>query len=112
MGAADNLRTEAEAAEELGFSIHKMRKLRAAGEVAFIPGRPVLIMDSDFQLLKRQEAEKAYARWEKRQRKKRGTKPPNPSEDPDASERRRIFFQWLRMRGPSVIPGLAKPTRF
>ena len=38
MGAADNLRTEAEAAEELGFSIHKMRKLRAAGEVAFIPG--------------------------------------------------------------------------
>ena len=111
MGAADNLRTEAEAAEELGCSVAKLRKLRACGELAFIPGRPVLILDQDFQDLKRREAEMAYARWEKRKRKKRGTKPPNPAEDPNASERRRHILLWLKHRGASVIPGLAKPAR-
>ncbi|KQP60096.1 hypothetical protein ASF41_10485 [Methylobacterium sp. Leaf111] len=111
MSVSENLRTEAEVAAELKCSVAKIRKLRAAGRLAFIPGRPVLILDRDFVKLQREEAEIAYARWEKRKRKKRGTKPPNPNEDLDAPERRRVRLMWLKHRGPAVLRHLAKPTR-
>lgn len=105
------VRTEAEASAELGFSIHKMRKLRAAGEVAFIPGRPVLILERDFEDLKRREAEKAYVRWEKRKRKKRGAKPLKPPEDPDAAIRWRAALCWLKLRAKSgQLPTISKPA--
>lgn len=110
MSISDNLRTEAQVAAELKCSVAKIRKLRAAGRLAYIPGRPVLILDRDFLKLQREEAEMAYARWEKRKRKKRGTKPPNPNEDPDAETRRRAIFSWLHHRGPSVMRHLAKPA--
>ena len=106
------VRSEAEAAAELGFSIHKMRKLRAAGEVAFIPGRPVLILERDFEDLKRREAEKAYARWEKRKRKKRGSRPPKPPEDPDVVIRRRAALTWVKMRMKAGLPLPTKPIRY
>lgn len=111
MSSSLNLRTEAEVAAELKCSVAKIRKLRAAGRLAYIPGRPVLILNDAFLKLQREEAEIAYARWEKRKRNKRGAKPPNPSEDPHAETRRRAILSWLQHRGPSAIRHLAKPTR-
>ncbi|KQO66032.1 hypothetical protein ASF22_05020 [Methylobacterium sp. Leaf87] len=75
-----------------------------------MPGRPVLIPEAAFLKLQHEEAEIAYARWEKRKHKKRGTKPPNPNEDPHAETRRRAILAWLRHRGPVVLRHLAKPA--
>jgi hypothetical protein len=110
MSISNNLRTEAEAAAELKCSVAKLRKLRAAGRLAYIPGRPVLIPEASFLKLQHEEAEIAYARWDKRKRKKRGTKPPNPNEDPHAATRRRAILSWLQHRGPAVLRHLAKPA--
>ncbi|MCJ2040285.1 helix-turn-helix domain-containing protein [Methylobacterium sp. J-059] len=78
------LLTEAEVADRLKCSVSKVRKLRYAGLIAFLPGRPVLILESDFVVLQRQQQELAYARWAGRKVRRRATRPPDP---PSITER-------------------------
>lgn len=42
------LLTEAEVAERLRCSVARVRKLRAAGRLAYLPGRPILVTEADF----------------------------------------------------------------
>jgi excisionase family DNA binding protein len=46
-GSSPRLITQAEAANRLGVSIRTMSKLRAEGELAYIPGRPVKIPETE-----------------------------------------------------------------
>lgn len=45
--ANDKLLTEREVAERLRCHISKIRRLKRAGKIAYIPGKPVYILESD-----------------------------------------------------------------
>ncbi len=70
------LLTEAEVAKRLRCSVSKVRKLRYDGRLAYIPGRPVLVLERELEAFERQQAEKRAAKERQRRPKRRaaGTK--------------------------------------
>lgn len=106
--------TEAEAAERLGCSVSKLKKLRYAGRLAFIPGRPVLILERDLLAFQKLEAElKAAALREKQIKKGRYREPkPEPLTGHALIVRRVIIARMQRGMPVNVTLGLAsKPKR-
>ncbi|MEZ0251715.1 MAG: helix-turn-helix domain-containing protein [Methylobacteriaceae bacterium] len=89
--------TEAEIAERLNCSVARIRKLRAAGRLAYLPGRPVLITEADynaFVALERQHLETLASKRRKRARKLL------PPEDPPPKRGLSPEFRgwWLAVR--------------
>ncbi|MCP1546984.1 MULTISPECIES: helix-turn-helix domain-containing protein [Methylorubrum] len=75
----ETLFTEAEVAERLNCSVARIRKLRAAGRLAFLPGRPVLVTERDFNAFVESERQHLKTLTGKRRKRARKFLPP---EDP------------------------------
>lgn len=79
MTTVEKLFTEAEVAERLNCSVARIRKLRAAGRLAYLPGRPVLITERDFNAFVESEREHLKTLTGKRRKRAKKFLPP---EDP------------------------------
>ncbi|SFK86033.1 helix-turn-helix domain-containing protein [Methylorubrum salsuginis] len=93
------LLTEAEVAERLNCSVARIRKLRAAGRLAFLPGRPVLITEADFEafvVTERQHANSLTGRRRKRAKKFLPPEPPPPKGGMTPEQHGRWI--WLKMQ--------------
>ncbi|WP_455977514.1 helix-turn-helix domain-containing protein [Methylorubrum populi] len=75
----EKLFTEAEVAERLNCSVARIRKLRAAGRLAYLPGRPVLIIERDFTAFVETERQHLKTLTGKRRKRAKGLL---PLEDP------------------------------
>ncbi|MFD6320924.1 helix-turn-helix domain-containing protein [Methylorubrum thiocyanatum] len=76
----ETLFTEAEVAERLNCSVARIRKLRAAGRLAYLPGRPVLVTERDFNAFV--ESERQHLKTLTGKRRKRAKKLLPPGEPP------------------------------
>ncbi|BAU89651.1 hypothetical protein MPPM_1046 [Methylorubrum populi] len=79
MTTVEKLFTEAEVAERLNCSVARIRKLRAAGRLAYLPGRPVLVTERDFNAFVESEREHLKTLTGKRRKRAKKLLPP---EDP------------------------------
>lgn len=78
MGVELKILTQAEAAERLGCSPRAVARLRAAGKLAYIPGRPVRIDEADLVDYMERAAAEAEA-------KRKAKLPPEPG-SPEARQ--------------------------
>lgn len=93
------LLTEEEVAVLLRCSSAKIKRLRLSGAIAYLPGRPPLILRDDLN---------AYLEGARRKAaKKRGPEPGTPEAHEEGFEeaRRRARRNWLRRRMKQVVKG-------
>jgi excisionase family DNA binding protein len=89
------LLTEAEVAERLRCSVSKIRKLRYDGRMAFIPGRPVLVLEREVEAYERRQAEK---RAEKERQRRPKRRPPGTKQATGMGPEMRGILLGLRQR--------------
>ncbi|QPC90012.1 helix-turn-helix domain-containing protein [Mesorhizobium sp. INR15] len=73
------LLTQNEVAERLRCSVAKVKRLRMTGLLAYLPGRPVMIEEADFEKYKENLKVKALPQVDKKKEIRGGTKLESPS---------------------------------
>lgn len=95
----ETLFTEAEVAKRLNCSVSRIRKLRAAGRLAYLPGRPVLVTERDFNAFV--ETERQHLKTLSGKHRKRAKKLLPPEEPPPKggmTPEQRGRWIWLKMQ--------------